>query len=294
MINLVLRRCAVLFFALGLLPFNIVLAAGFGSNLVNNGNADSSTPTTIPGWITSSGFTTELYGSSGFPSLTDPGPTDRGSRFFAGGNNVVSSNAAQSIDISFAASDIDTGNARFNLSAWLGGYSSQSDNASVTASFFDAAGAPLGQTATIGPVTYSDRANKTGLLQRETSNIVPAQARTARITMLMTRNSGSYNDGYADNISFVLTQVQVPTVQAPAVSRFDCISNWAERSYPQLFSPAATSMSDAPYTFRYYSNTGNFLAVSSADNNLFVLGPSFGKLVVIGPLTSLLSETGCP
>lgn len=49
----------------------------------------------------------------------------------------------------------------------------------------------------------------------------------------------------------------------------DCLFNWAERSYPQLFSPAGVaSASLPPYYYRYYSGTGNYLATSSADNQI--------------------------
>ncbi len=390
------RLCATLLFASLALPANVALASGtgsFGANLVYNGGAEIGTLAT--GWLISKDFTTVLYGTGGgFPSLTDPGPTDRGSRFFSGGQNSASSEAMQSIDISFAASDIDAGKVSYNLSAYLGGYSTQDDNARVTASFFDAAGAQLGLTTTIGPVMVADRNYKTGLLLRETGNVVPAQARSVRITILMTRLTPNYNDGYADNISFVLTQ-SVQTTQVPSaatqtigpmtflpstlpvggtsavsatatsglavtftsltpgictiatvkssslfspdsyavtgiaggtctiaanqaggvallggtysaasqvtqnitvgISRNDCIFNWAEKNYSQYFAPSgATNASYTPYTYRYYSGTGNYLAISSADDNVYVLGPSFGTTpVAVGSATSFLGVSGC-
>lgn len=75
----------------------------------------------------------------------------------------------------------------------------------------------------------------------------------------------------------------------------DCIFNWAERTYQPYFSPpVATSATYAPYYYRYYSGTGNYLATSSADNHLWVLGPSFGNgLLDVGPVTSFLGLAGC-
>lgn len=75
----------------------------------------------------------------------------------------------------------------------------------------------------------------------------------------------------------------------------DCLFNWAERSYPQLFSPAgAASASLPPYYYRYYSETGNYLATSSADNHLYVLGPVTNDyLLDVGPVTDFLTLAGC-
>jgi hypothetical protein len=35
---------------------------------------------------------------------------------------------------------------------------------------------------------------------------VPVGARSARVTLLMTRTEGSYNDGYADVLSLILSK----------------------------------------------------------------------------------------
>lgn len=80
------------------------------------------------------------------------------------------------------------------------------------------------------------------------------------------------------------------------ISQSDCLFNWAEKSYAQYFFPAgAVSHTDIPpYTYRHYSGTGNYLAVSSADNNVYVLGPISGNnLLRVGPVTSLLGLSGC-
>ena len=81
-----------------------------------------------------------------------------------------------------------------------------------------------------------------------------------------------------------------------AVSQSDCLFNWAERTYPEYFSPAgAASATYAPYYYRYYSGTGNYLATSAADNDIWVLGPSWGNnLLDVGPGAGLLTIAGCP
>lgn len=160
----------------------------------------------VPGWTANGNFTVVEYGApGGFPSSSDPGPPDRGQNFFAGGENNESSSASQAIDVSTEASQIDAGNVAFELSGYLGGFAHQPDNAKLTATFRDASNAGLG-SATTGPVTPADRTNATGLLQRETEGSIPAATRKIEVQIQMTRLEGSYNDGYADNLSLLLTE----------------------------------------------------------------------------------------
>jgi len=105
----------------------------------------------------------------------------------------------------------------------------------------------------------------------------------------------------------VVTSGSIPSVVAPGDSvsatdarsnmanKPDCLFNWAEQNYAQYFSPAgAISQTYAPYSYRYYSGTGNYLAVSSLDNHLWVMGSSTGnKLFDVGPATDYLGKTTC-
>jgi arabinogalactan endo-1,4-beta-galactosidase len=94
------------------------------------------------------------------------------------------------------------------------------------------------------------------------------------------------------------------TVPRPALSEFranlsatvssECLFNWAERSYPQYFSPEGVSSAILePYLYRYYPSTGNYVATSSADDHVWVLGPSFGGLLDVGPKAQFLGLAGC-
>ncbi len=117
--------------------------------------------------------------------------------------------ATQSIDVSSAdAAAIDTGNTPFNLSGYLGGFSTDGDNATLSITFKSALGSPLG-TASIGPVSAADRGNVTGLLPRSTSGNVPTGTRQIDVLLQMTRTAGAFNDGYADNLSLVFTTAPV-------------------------------------------------------------------------------------
>lgn len=79
------------------------------------------------------------------------------------------------------------------------------------------------------------------------------------------------------------------------LSGADCVFNWAENTFPQFFSPARTASATAtPYYFRYYTGTANYLATSSADSNIWVLGHDTGNaLVDAGPLSTFMTTARC-
>jgi hypothetical protein len=207
--------------ALLLVPSNPVLAGSsvLGSNLVVNGDAESgpgstdgSVVSSIPGFTTTGAFTVVQYGAAGgYPDSTSPGPANRGANFFAGGPGAATSTGSQFIDVSSASAQINTGKVTYDLSGYLGGFSSQGDNAVVTATFMGVTGAPLG-TATIGPVTPAQRNDVTGLLFQDQTGMVPVGTEGIDFVITMNRLDGSYNDGYADNLSLVLA---VPSVAVP-------------------------------------------------------------------------------
>jgi hypothetical protein len=95
------------------------------------------------------------------------GPTDAGSGYFYGGfdtsndsnGNPLAATAYQDIDLSSTASSIDTGDVTYGLSAWLGGYADQDDNAQITVQFRSWTGTVLG-SALVGPVLEADRGDK--------------------------------------------------------------------------------------------------------------------------------------
>lgn len=84
-------------------------------------------------------------------------------------------------------------------------------------------------------------------------------------------------------------------VLKPANSEADCIFDWAERSYPQYFSPpGASSAVSPPYFYRYYPSTGNYVATSSADSQVWVSGPiSGGHLMDVGSVREYSQSAGC-
>ena len=219
-------------FAAGSLGINGVAARAAvpSGNLIVNGGAevatgssDSSTtaPVPTPGWATTTNFTEHTYdpaGSGAFPDTTASAAISGGNQFFAGGPANGSGNtvetATQNVDVSTAATEIDAGGVSATLSADLGGFATQTDNAAVTATFLGADGQQLG-TLTIGPVTATDRNNVTALLPRAGSATVPGNTRAIRVVITATKVEGAYNDAYIDNVSLSLgasPQVPAPTI----------------------------------------------------------------------------------
>lgn len=197
----------------------------FDRNLIVNGDAESGpgavdhlSTVVVPDWSHMSAFTAVEYGAFGeFPTLFSAGPVDRGVNFFTGGpvefavgTGMSVTTATQTADVTGGADSIDVGLVGFELEGYLGGWVAQDDNAVLTIEFLDDASMTLGSGA-IGPVNGFERRNETGLLLRSTSGLVPIGTRTIRITLEMTRVAragqlgSEYNDGYADNLSLVLS-----------------------------------------------------------------------------------------
>jgi hypothetical protein len=182
--------------------------AQFGTNLILNHNAEAGAiGTIVPNWTTTGGLQVRRYEavSGDFPSVTDPGPTARGLNFFSGGSGPASS-MVQTLSfgsLTGVAPRIAAGTQAFTFSAYLGGFATQADNATFTATFLNASNTAIG-TFVLGPVTAADRGNATGLLLRLVTGFVPIGSESVRFTLDATRAEGVSNDGYADELSFVL------------------------------------------------------------------------------------------
>lgn len=188
------------------------LQAQTGVNLITNpGGEDGpgdpggyTVVTGMPSWARTGSFNVVRYGAPDFPNNSSAGPPERGLNFLAGGPSSQYATASQDVSIASLAAQIDAEELTAALSAWLGGYSSQGDNAVVRADFLDSGGNSLG-VLSIGPVSNADRGNVTAMLFRDSSAAVPPLTRTIRVTIQMTRLAGSYNDGYADELALVVS-----------------------------------------------------------------------------------------
>ena len=185
-----------------------------GRNLIVNGDAEAAPGTdgqtvapTVPGWTRTGEYTAVAYdtrGSGNYPTPKDPGPQDRGRNFFSGGPDGERSSAVQTIDVSDMGAVLDGGRVSYTLSAWLGGYRGQDDQAQLSARFLGADGGVLA-TASLPAVLDADRGGNTAFILRTTTGLVPARTRRIEVDVVMVRKAGTANDGYADDLALVLS-----------------------------------------------------------------------------------------
>lgn len=190
------------------------IGLSYGENLIFNGDGefdrgfgDPPPDQYLSGWDDPGPdqFTLVAYGSpNGWPALDDPGPAERGVSFLSGGASA-SATMTQSIDVGPIGPDIDRGRVQYDVSAWLGGYATQADQARLTLRFVSDAGLELA-TRVLGPVTPLQRANVTGMVFRQGTGPLPAGTRELKIELFAERFAGASCDGYADNVRLVLTK----------------------------------------------------------------------------------------
>ena len=90
---------------------------------------------------------------------------------------------------------IDNQLVKYNLSAWLGGYTNQNDNVVVSLLFQDQFNQTIGNGTQIGPVFAIDRGNKTSLLFRQTNGLIPIGAYTIIVVVRISFTTGNRNNG---------------------------------------------------------------------------------------------------
>ncbi|WP_306276914.1 alkaline phosphatase family protein [Mycobacterium sp. TY814] len=207
-------------------------------NLLVNGSFEIATPSpsgfssvTIPGWSVTGTPTIISYGTPrGYPSpfsfplpdtppvLGFPGtaPSGAGTNF-AGGGPVSSGSISQTVDLTAATANINTGTVPYTLSGLLGGYLLDPSAASLKVTFLNANGAVLG-TGMTSEVNLLDRLGATGFQARDISGTIPVGTTSAVVTATLTdRNPilSNYNNAYVDNLSFTVGD---PTLTAPVLT----------------------------------------------------------------------------
>ena len=184
-------------------------AGGSAGNLILNPGAEADVGSTDSGcggdldvafWEPETEtFSAIQYGTGGFPDATVGTKIGGGNNLFTGGCPTTDvSTGAQTAVVSGSASEIDAGQVGATLSGYLGGFSTQDDQAKVDVFFRGAGGADLGSTGAdlrIGPVTAADRGGLTDLLLRSANAGVPPGTRSVLTRLTLTRFSGSANDG---------------------------------------------------------------------------------------------------
>jgi hypothetical protein len=67
--------------------------------------------------------------------------------------------------------------------------------------------------------------------------------------------------------------------------------NWAEITYPTIFTTRKTTLRQGPWIYRNYSEVGILAGVNTSDNKVYVMGGPWGNTpTVVGPLTTLMAR----
>ncbi len=128
-----------------------------------------------------------------------PLPSNRGRFFFCG---VESGIVWQEVNISALSEQINTGDVRYDLSAWLGGWAEHLDNAVITVHFLDWSDFEVGK-AKIGPLTMEERDAQMLFSKRTAAGSVPVGTQLVRLEIETFEGTGAA-DAYIDNLSLIL------------------------------------------------------------------------------------------
>jgi len=220
-----------------------------GINLISNGGAEAN-PGTASGqdrvlvdWesnTANTAATAQLY-NHGLPSdaVAERGV---GANYFYGGSlggfSPETHAIRQRISVADLTQGIDLGFARYGLSGIFGGVGTQSDTASLTATFLDASGQQIGSIL-IGNPTAASRQNITRLLSYSAGGQVPPLTQNIDVVLRFTKGSeDTFNDGSADNLSLVITMVPEPASMGALICCLALLSarrgpcRWQSRCLP--------------------------------------------------------------
>src|SRR5687767_777790 len=79
---------------------------------------------------------------------------------------------------------------------------------------------------------------------------------------------------------------------ADTASDTERLLNWAELTYPQIFTSPKTTIAQGPWLYRNYVEAGILAGVNTNDNNVYVMGGPWGNAgpTALGPLTALIAR----
>jgi Phosphoesterase family len=260
--------------------------ANTSANLLVNGDAelqlctnDWTAQTSIPGWRVVRGAASVLcYSAFNFTNVTPATPSNvpAGNALFAapGADTAME----QSVDVSAAATAIDSGTVAFTLSGWLGGWANRPERATLTAVFLNASGQSTGAPVVIADVDAQARGNVTGLVQRAVDGVVPPSTRQITVTVQFLSGMTSFQNAYADNISLTLTGSV--TGLAPAAA-----------------TPPASSIPALDHVYVLMMENTNYADVIATTGNTVTIDPQmpfFASLAKSGVILSNMWETYHP
>jgi hypothetical protein len=211
------RRAALLLLAL-CLALGAALASPAGAalpqgNLLRDGDAeatagvsdDSSVACPIAYWSNcDTGATVVRYGAPGFPGVAESKRIGGGTNFFAGGPNNAGSNIYKGVGVGGAQPEVDSSAAVVTLGGCLGGFESQGDSAALFMRYFKEDMSFSDSAIAVTP----NRGGQTKLLPAQVTEVLPQKTRSILAYISFDRaGAGTYNDGYADNVSLRLSAV---------------------------------------------------------------------------------------
>lgn len=195
----------------GLLVVVVTLLAGApaasAQNLLANPGAedgasapDGRIPVPVPGWETSGGFTVAPYGLPGLPASGGSGR-----QLFAGGSGSAAT-AVQSVPLGRRTAVADLGRLRATFGAVLGSSSdpAELDEAKAEIAFLGRSGKSIVTVTYLGTSAFGVAGPMTA------PSAAPPGTRAVRVTLTATRRRGSYDDGYFDDLSLSLREVEPP------------------------------------------------------------------------------------
>lgn len=263
-----------------------------GDGEAGNCTTDWHAVTTVPGWSVVQGSPAIVcYSIASFGTPSSPVP---GKAFLADGPYGDSA-LLQQVDVSSAHAAIDTGSVGYTLSGWLGGWTTYAGQAQVTTTFLDAGGHALGVAAQLAGVTAAARNYQTKFMAQSATGSVPAGTRAISVLLQFTNTSGSYNVGYADNLSLTLTTPVTAATLAPPpsmVPAFDhvfvvmmentdyvaVVGNTASAPFINSLVSQGTLLSNASGV--YHPSDENYLAIAGGDT--FVQGAIYYPNIHVG------------
>jgi hypothetical protein len=196
------------------------------------------------------------------------------------------STATQTINVSSAAAEIDAKIAKATLTALLGGYGSEGDNARVTAEMEDSGGAVL-DSIIVGPVSPTERGGVTSLMSRTRTAKVPPGTRTIVVTITARRSVATFNDGYADNVSLTLAGNGDPDPESPGCVVTVALSDGAEMPYcqnlvigdpqPQVTRAVIVQHGKGRDVEGYFNSTVTAAQTSGVTAQTIIIAPFFQK-----------------
>jgi hypothetical protein len=189
-----------------LLGRNLVVNGDFEDDrgVVFNSVEESVQNIEISGWDDNVEATVLTYLDNAGNGYPDPHknvvPNGCGKNFYVG---VGSCGISQEIDVALLSPLVDSGQVRYDFSAWLGGFANHPDSAELILVFLNEDQEEI-KTARLEQITVAQRRAETGFVRRKTDGVVPNGTERIRIELNSYQRVG-LADSYVDNISLILS-----------------------------------------------------------------------------------------